>query len=104
MTNPTLKFIGTTLAIAAFTAGTAFAGNGKDCDHKKETATKTEATSMQMKTEVMSTSAAATSKAKMHKVYSAEDAAKLCAKKQVKDMEACVTYKTGKTKAVAPKT
>lgn len=97
-----LKLAGLTVIAMALTTGTALAGNGKDCKHKKA-ATKTEATSM-TKTDVLSTSATAP-KAKMYKTYSVEDATKLCTEKGAKDLEACVAYKTGKMKkAHTPKT
>lgn len=107
MKTQPLKLIGLTVAALALTTGSALAGNGKDCNHKKEAKVKSEttATSM-MKTDVLSTSATMTPQTKMHKVYSVEDAKQLCAKKGAKDMAACVGYKTGKMKktARAPKT
>lgn len=107
MKTQPLKLIGLTVAALALTTGTALAGNGKDCKDKKHTKVQSEATATSMtKTDVLSTSATAAPKAKMHKVYSVEDATKLCAKKGAKDMDACVAYKTGKMKkkAHAPKT
>lgn len=104
MIKQTLKLTGLTLTVIAFSAGSALAGNGKDCDHKKEAKVKTEATSTSMtRTDVMSTSTTAEAP-KAYKVYSIEDATKICKKKAAKDMEACVAYQTGKKKAMAPKT
>ena len=43
----TLKITTTALLTLAFTAGTAFAGDGKDCKNKNHAAMKTEATTAQ---------------------------------------------------------
>lgn len=107
MKTTPLKLIGVTVAALALTTGTALAGNGKDCKDKKHAKVTSEATATSMtKTDVLSTSATTSApKAKMHKVYSVEDAKALCAKKGAKNMDACVAYKTGKMKkSHAPKT
>lgn len=97
--HTTLKIAGASLLTLALTAGTALAGPGKNCDEKKTTAMKT-TTAASTPTAVLSTaerSKAMTKKAK--KVYSFEDAVKLCQEKGAADLQACIDYKTGVTNA-----
>lgn len=100
MHKTTLKIAGATLITLAFTAGSAFAGDGKDCDHKKKAAMKTQATTSQQ-TSVLSASESRDAMAKKTKVakktYSFDDALKLCQEKGAADLQACIDYKTGKT-------
>ena len=95
-----LKIATASLLTLAFTAGTAFAGDGKDCDHKKKAAMKTQTTTSQQ-TSVLSaaqTGDTMAKKAKMaKKTYSFDDALKLCQEKAAADLQACIDYKTGKT-------
>ena len=101
--HTTLKIAGLSALTLAFTAGTAFAGDGKDCDHKKKTAMKTTAavtTAATPQTMVLSTAERGTAMTKTaKKTYSFEDALKLCQEKGAADLQACVDYKTGKTGA-----
>lgn len=93
-----LKIAGLTTLALAFTAGSALAGEGKDCD--KNHAMKTQATTSQQ-TSVMGASekGAVMAKAdqKMKKTYSFEDALKICQEKAAADLQACIDYKTGVT-------
>jgi len=102
--HTTFKIAGLSLITLAFTAGSALAGDGKSCDDKKKIAMKTPATATAIaatpQTTVLSAaerSPVMTKKAK--KVYSFEDALKLCQEKAVSDLQACVDYKTGVTAA-----
>jgi len=97
--HTTLKIAGLSLVTLAFTAGSAMAGPGKNCDDKKKTAMKTTATAT-TPTAVLATSERSkvmTKKAK--KAYSFEDALKLCQEKGAADLQACIDYKTGKIDA-----
>lgn len=99
--HTTLKVAGLTAITLAFTAGTAFAGDKKHCADKK-TAMKTTSAAVTAtpQTTVLSSAergTAMTKKAK--KVYSFEDALKLCQEKGAADLQACVDYKTGVTAA-----
>ncbi len=100
--HTSLKIAGLSLVTLAFTAGSAMAGDGKNCNDKKKTAMKTTAAAVTAtpQTTVLSTAergAAMTKKAK--KTYSFEDALKLCQEKGAADLQACVDYKTGVTAA-----
>jgi len=97
-----LKIAGLSLVTLAFTATSAMAGPGKNCDDKKKTAMKTTAAAVTAtpQTTVLSAAergTAMTKKAK--KTYSFEDALKLCQEKGAADLQACVDYKTGVTNA-----
>ena len=96
----TVKIATVSLLTLAFSAGTAFAGDGKDCDHKKKAAMKTQATTAQQ-TNVLSAveqhDAMAKKEMKAKKVYSFDDALKVCQEKAAADLQACIDYKTGKT-------
>lgn len=97
--HTSLKIAGLSIVTLAFTAGSAMAGPGKNCDDKKTTAMKT-TTSAAAPTAVLSASersTAMTKKAK--KVYSFEDALKMCQEKGAADLQACIDYKTGKIDA-----
>jgi len=94
-----LKMTGLAVLMTAFAAGSAYAGDGKDCDHKKTAAVKTQ-TAIIATPQVTVLSDADTKdamKTTSKKVYSFEDALKLCQKKGVTDLQACVDYKTGVT-------
>ena len=98
--HTSLKIAGLSLVTLAFTATSALAGPGKNCDDKKKTAMKTTATSVTAtpQTTVLSTAergTAMTKKAK--KTYSFEEALTLCQDKGAADLQACVDYKTGVT-------
>jgi hypothetical protein len=104
--HTSLKIVSLAALTLAFSAGTAFAGEGKDCDHKKKAAMKTQATTAQQSavlsaSETGATMAKAEKKAK--KVYSFEDATKLCVDKGVTDLQACIDYKTGAKAHMKPK-
>lgn len=100
MTKTTLKIAATSLVTLAFATGSAFAGDGKDCDHKKKAAMKTQTTTAAAapQTDVLATSSAMKSKAKMTKTYTFEEALEKCQAKPAKDLQACIDYKIGKTK------
>jgi len=95
-----LKIIGFSALALAFTTGSALAGNGKDCDHKNKTAIKSEASAVAAPTQtsVLSTSTASAKAKAVKKTYSFEDAMALCQKKGAGNLQACIDYKTGKTK------
>ena len=104
--HTTLKIAGLTALTLAFSAGTAFAGEGKDCDHKKQAAMKTQATTAQQTSVLSASETGATmakSEMKAKKVYSFEDATKLCQEKGVADLQACIDYKTGAKAHAKPK-
>lgn len=96
--NTTLKFASIAALTLAFSAWTAFAGEGKDCDHKKQAAMKTQATTAQQ-TSVLGATERGVKMAKHEKMakktYSFEDATKLCQEKGAADLQACIDYKTG---------
>ncbi len=98
MYKTSLKFAALSAITLAFTAGSAFAGDGKNCDHKKQTAMKTEAsTAATQQTAVLSAAERGDAMARTAKKnYSFEDALKLCQEKGAADLQACVDYKTGK--------
>jgi len=93
-----LKVAGLSFVTIAFTAGSAFAGDKKHCDDKNKAAVKTTVTAVTVtpQTTVLSTaeSRSETPK-KANKLYSFEDALKLCQEKGAADLQACVDYKTG---------
>lgn len=96
MKKTPLKIAALSAVALAFATGSAFAGDGKNCDHKKKTAMKTEAAAAQ--TAVLSTSTDGkmmTKKAK--RAYTFEEALKVCQEKGADDLQACVDYKTGVT-------
>ena len=96
----TLKVTIISLLTLAFTAGSAFAGDGKDCKNKKHVTAKTEATAAQQTSVLPATTkqdAMAKKDMKAKKVYSFDEALALCQKKEVADLQACIDYKTGKT-------
>jgi len=98
----TLKIAGLSLITLAFTAGSAFAGDKKNCDPKKKAVMKTTAAAVTVtpQTTVLSTSERSTAMTKKtKKVYSFEEALKLCQEKGAADLQACVDYKTGVTAA-----
>ena len=101
--HTTLKIAGLSALTLAFTAGSALAGDGKDCDHKKKTAMKTTAASTATAMPQTVVLSATDSKAAMtktaKKVYSFEDALKMCQAKGAGDLQACIDYKTGKIDA-----
>lgn len=100
MTRTTLKIAGLSVIAIAMTAGTAMAGNGKDCKHKKKTDVKSEATATPAgTTAVMGVSATSDKAMAKHKVYTFDDALKLCTEKGAADLQACIDYKTGKVTA-----
>jgi hypothetical protein len=96
----TLKITTLTALTLAFTAGSALAGEGKDCDKTKHSATKTEAMTSQQ-TSVLSaveqgdTAQKAKMAKKVKKAYTVEQATALCQEKGVADLQACINYKTG---------
>ena len=97
--HTSLKIAGLAIITLAFTAGTAVAGPGKNCDDKKKTAMKTTATAI-TPTAVLSAADSKTTMAKKtKKTYSFEDALKICTEKGAADLQACVDYKTGVTAA-----
>ncbi len=94
----TLKIAGLSLITLAFTAGSAMAGDGKKCDDKKKSAMKTTAAAVTTTPQTTVLSATESGKAmtkKAKKVYSFEDALKICQEKGAADLQACVDYKTG---------
>lgn len=98
--HTTLKIASLAALTLAFSAGTAFAGEGKDCDHKKQAAMKTQATTAQQTSVLGAAETGATmakSEKKMKKAYTFEDALKLCQDKGAADLQACIDYKTGAT-------
>lgn len=105
MTHSLFKISSITLIAVSLTAGTALAGAGKNCDHKKRKTTTTEASmTTTAETAVMGVSATSgDAKAKMHKTYTYEEALSKCQKKGADDLQACIDYKTGKVNA-KPKT
>ncbi len=96
MYKTSLKFAALSAIALAFTAGSAFAGDGKDCDHKKQTAMKTEATATSQTAVLSASERGHTMAKKAKKNYSFEDALKLCQEKGAADLQACIDYKTGK--------
>jgi hypothetical protein len=94
MKTTSLKFAACTVIALAFTSGVAIAGEGKDCD---KSYTKTTASTMSTTSETAVMGASSEVKAK--KAYSFDEALELCTKKQAKDLQACIDYKTGKAKA-----
>ena len=97
-----VKIAGTSFIALAFTAGTAMAGDGKDCDHKKKAKMKTTAAAVTAtpQTTVLSSAERGAVMAKTaKKTHSFEDALKLCQEKGAADLQACVDYKTGVTNA-----
>ncbi len=101
MHKTSLKITSLSLLALAFTAGTAFADEGKNCDHKKKAAMKTEAAVLVTpQTRVLSSTQEGVTTAKaQNKIYSFEDALKLCQDKGAADLQACVDYKTGVSQA-----
>ena len=98
MKTTTLKIATVSLLTLAFSAGSAFAGDGKDCNHKKKAALKTQTQAQGQQTSVLSATEKHTmKKMKAKKAYSFDDALKICQDKGVADLQACVDYKTGKT-------
>ena len=93
--HTTLKIASLAALTLAFSAGTAFAGEGKDCDHKKA-AMKTQASTAQQ-TSVLGAKTVKADKKMAKKVLSFEDATKLCVDKGATDLQACIDYKTGVT-------
>lgn len=101
MKNTTLKFASASLAALAFTAVSAAAGDGVNCDKKKhamKTQTSATATMATPATAVLS-STKTRGATKIKKAYSFDDALKLCVDKSAADLQACIDYKTGKTQA-----
>lgn len=96
-----LKLIGATMTTLAFASGTAFAGDGKNCDHKKKASMKTQASQTETAMTAASPQAvlAATEMKKAKKTYSFDDTLELCQKKGVENLQACIDYKTGKVSA-----
>ncbi|MGB0907576.1 MAG: hypothetical protein ACPGVT_08785 [Maricaulaceae bacterium] len=102
MKTTSLKIASFSLLTIAFTASTAFAGTGKNCDHKKKAAMKTNTATAQ--TKVLSASGeSAAMKAHAKKTYTFDEASKLCMDKGAADLQACIDYKTGKTKMTTPR-
>ncbi|NNC37379.1 MAG: hypothetical protein EX271_05600 [Acidimicrobiales bacterium] len=98
MTTRHLKIAGLTTLALAFAAGSAFAGEGKDCDKKH--AMKTQASTAQQTSVMGATEKGAVmvkADKKMKKTYSFDDALKICQEKGAADLQACIDYKTGKT-------
>ena len=95
MRKTSFKILSTSIIAAGFMAGTAFAGGGENCDDKKHAAMKTEASAAQ--TTVLSVSEKASAAKSAKTMLSFDDALAVCQKKQVKDLQACIDYKTGKT-------
>ncbi len=94
--SKTVKIAGATIAAIAMTGGVAYAGAGKDCDHKQKAAMSTEVAPTA--TAVLDASAEAP-KAKEHKAHApltVEQATAKCQKYGAKDLEACVTKKMAK--------
>lgn len=101
MHKTSLKIASLSFLALTFTAGIAFAGDKKNCDHSKKAAMKTEAgVLVTPQTTVLSSTqqGMATSKAQT-KIYSFEKALKLCQDKGAADLQACVDYKTGVSQA-----
>jgi len=97
-----IKLTSAAILMTAFTAGTAYAGNEKNCDHKKTAAAKTQAViTATPQVTVLSDvqSSAPINKASTQRSaktsYSFDEALRLCQKKGVTDLQACVDYKTG---------
>lgn len=105
-TKTTLKIATVSLLTIAFTAGSAFAGDGKDCKNKKRTAVNTQ-TPIGQSTSVLSAvdyQRTTTKKTmKMKKTYSFDEALKLCQEKGAADLQACIDYKTGVSTKAKPK-
>lgn len=101
--HKTLKIAGLSALTLAFTAGSALAGDGKDCDHKKKAAMKTTTAATMTATPqtvvLSATESGKTMKKKAKKSYSFEDALKMCQEKGAGDLQACIDYKTGKIDA-----
>lgn len=94
MLIPTFKTAAITVMGLSLTAGTAFAGNGKDCG-EKTTAMKSQSTAATPATAVLA--ASEHKKTKIKKSYSFDEAVKMCQSKGAADLQACIDYKTGKT-------
>lgn len=96
--HTTLKLVSLAALTVAFSAGTAFAGDGKDCDKKH--AMKSKASTAQQTSVMGASERGATmvkAEKKMKKTYTFEDALKLCQDKGAADLQACIDYKTGAT-------
>lgn len=101
MQKTSLKIAGLSFLTLAFTAGTAVAGDKKNCDHSKKAAMKTEAgVLVTPQTTVLSSTQEGMANSKTQtKIYSFEEALKLCQDKGAVDLQACVDYKTGVSQA-----
>jgi|GEM_PF-3268294 len=102
-----IKTAGIAIAAIALTAGTAYAGNGKDCKNKTHaakapaaaTSTMTSTTTEAPYSAVLPASSEAAPKAhkKKMKVLTFDQALELCQKKGVSDLQGCIDKKTGQT-------
>jgi len=97
MQKSLIKVASVTALVTVFAVGTASAGEGKNCDHKKTAAAKTQTTAViatpQMT--VLSDAQNSTATKTARKTYSFEDALRICQEKGAADLQACVDYKTG---------
>ena len=87
----------TALAMLAASAAPAFAGDGKNCDHKKKAAMKTEAAANG--TAVLAATDRTTIKG-AKTVMTFDEALNACQTKGAADLQACIDYKTGKVSAM----
>ena len=94
MRMTSLKTLSVSIVVTGLMAGTAFAGGGENCDDKKHAAKTTAAVTSTAQTTVLSASDKATA-AKMTMTF--DQALAACQKKQAKDLQACIDYKTGQT-------
>lgn len=97
--HTSLKIAGLSFLTLAFTAGSAMAGDGKNCDHKKKAKMKTTAATATPTAVLSATERTSVMTKKAKKTYSFEDAVKLCQEKGAADLQACIDYKTGKINA-----
>jgi len=95
----TSKTLGLAAVAVILSAGSAFAGDKKDCKNKthasKATTTTMTTTATDAPTAVLS--ASETGKTKVKKTYTLEEATAKCSKKGAKDLQACIDYKMGKS-------
>jgi len=97
-----IKITGFAVLALGLTVGSAYAGDGKKCDHKKKAAVTASQTAVIVTPQMTVLSDAQrvdTTQNKVRKTYSFDDALKLCQDKGATDLQACIDYKTGITQA-----
>ena len=101
MINTILKGLGATSLVFAFASGTAFAGDGMNCENKTKTQTEASVTSSSSTAVLGASERVNTDIKKTKRLYSLEDATEICQKKRSSNLQACIDYKTGKTQTKA---